>query len=104
MIGIAGGAGPFAGLDLLRKVMEETVADKDQEHVSVIMISRPEIISDRTEFLVGREKLNPAFAIAGIMLDLERAGANIAAIPCNTAHARPIFDVIQNELDKRGSR
>ena len=31
MIGIVGGVGPFAGVDLLKKIFDNTLAENDQE-------------------------------------------------------------------------
>jgi aspartate racemase len=65
MIGIVGGVGPYAGLDLLRKVYDNTVAGKDQDHLDVVMISVPAAIPDRTAYLLGwketREWPSPKF-------------------------------------------
>ncbi len=97
-IGIVGGVGPFAGLDLQHKIAQETVACRDQDHLAVLSISHPAKIPDRTTYLLGEEELNPAYPIARQLLTLERMGAQVAGIPCNTAHATPIFDVIQSEL------
>ncbi|MFA5667640.1 MAG: amino acid racemase [Balneolaceae bacterium] len=104
MIGIAGGMGPYAGLDLLNKVFDNTLANSDQEHLDAIILSTPSIIDDRTQFLLGKVKVNPAFAIAKILLKLEKAGATVAGIPCNTAHSDSIFKVIRQELEKANSK
>jgi len=103
MIGIVGGVGPLAGVDLVRKIIEETPAAQDQEHVQVILLSLPNLIPDRTEFLIGKEKINPGIPISKILLQLEKAGAIVAGIPCNTAHAPLIFDLIGTELHRCGS-
>ncbi|MCP5098270.1 MAG: aspartate/glutamate racemase family protein [Chloroflexi bacterium] len=94
IIGIVGGAGPYAGLDLCQKILEETVADVDQDHVTVLNWSQPNLILDRTEYLMGQVDENPAGAIAKQVMQLAQAGATVAAIPCNTAHAPPIYDQI----------
>jgi aspartate racemase len=86
MIGIVGGVGPLAGLDIFKKIIEETVATKDQEHVPVVLSSQPHRIADRTAFLLGKENQNPAIALKDILLELDKAGARVAAIPCNTSH------------------
>jgi aspartate racemase len=104
VIGIVAGAGPYAGLDLLRKILEQTVASSDQEHLPIVSISKPSHISDRTNYLQGKADINPAHAIAKQLLELERMGAAVAGIPCNTAHAAPIFEVILQELSGAGSR
>ena len=100
MIGIVGGVGPLAGLDIFKKIIEETIATKDQEHVPVLLSSQPQRIADRTAFLLDSSKENPAFALLAIIKELDNAGAKVAAIPCNTAHAAPIFEVISKELEK----
>ncbi|MBB6271700.1 aspartate racemase [Pedobacter cryoconitis] len=103
MIGIVGGVGPLAGVDLVRKIIEETPAHKDQEHVQVVLLSLPDLIPDRTEFLIGNENVNPGVPISKILLQLEKAGAVVAGIPCNTAHAPLIFNLIRAELKRSGS-
>ena len=95
VIGIVGGVGPFAGLDLQRKILEETVAAGDQDHLPVIAVSWPQRIADRTEYLLGHITENPAGAIVTQLRLLADAGATVAGIPCNTAHAPAIFDVIR---------
>lgn len=104
MIGIIGGVGPTAGADLLQKITEETTAGKDQEHLPVILFSFPHLIDDRTEYLEGRVKNNPGDAIAKIAFQLNDLGVNIAAIPCNTAHAPAIFNKVTDELEKAGKK
>lgn len=104
MIGIVGGVGPYAGLDLARYIFNQTVAGKDQEHLPVNMISVPEKIEDRTEYLLGKTEINPGYAVSKIILQLEKAGCNIVGIPCNTMHSKEIFDVISQELKKEGSQ
>lgn len=103
IVGIVAGAGPFAGLDLLGKILKQTVAGKDQDHLAVVALSRPGQIADRTEYLLGQTDVNPAYAIVDQALQLERLGAAVVAIPCNTAHAPPIFDVVLKELHAAGS-
>lgn len=98
MIGIVGGVGPLAGLDIYKKIIEETNAQVDQDHLPVLLYSFPNLIGDRTQFLLGNSQINPAMAMAEITRQLETAGATVAAIPCNTAHAAAIYDVYEQEL------
>jgi aspartate racemase len=95
IIGVVAGVGPFAGFDLLRKIAEQTDALRDQEHLSVASISQPRPIGDRTGFLLGKIRLNPGYAIAEQLHTLSQMGACVAGIPCNTAHAPAIFDIIR---------
>ncbi len=90
--------GPYAGLDLLRKILEQTIAHRDQDHLTIVSLSQPNQIVDRTEYLLGQVRENPGQALATQVQALARMGAEIAGIPCNTAHVPKIFDVIQTEL------
>ena len=98
MIGIVGGMGPYAGLDLVQKIFDNTRAKTDQGHIPVSMISIPHSIGDRTKFLLDNSLKNPAIAIADVIHKLRGQGATVIGMPCNTAHAGPIFDEIQNRI------
>jgi len=103
VIGIVGGVGPYAGLDLVGKIFDQTIANMDQEHLSVALISIPKEIEDRTLFLLDQTGINPAYAIFRVIRKLEEIGASVIGIPCNTVHAPRIFDVILEELKKANS-
>ncbi len=104
MIGIIGGVGPLAGVDLLNKIIKKTEANCDQDHLNVVLFSCPKNIPDRTLFLAGETSVNPAYPISELLLKSENIGCSIAAIACNTAHAKPIFDEILYQLEKSGSK
>ena len=104
VIGIIGGMGPAAGADLLNKIIRLTRAASDQEHLPVVLFSTPGQIPDRTRFLLQGVGPNPGDAIADIALALEDAGATVAGIPCNTAHAPTIIDRVTRRLSDAGSR
>mgnify|MGYP006332765639 CR=1 FL=1 len=103
MIGIVGGVGPLAGLDIVGKIIAETKANKDQDHLPVLLSSQPHRITDRTQYLLGAEPINPAYAIAAIIQELERGGSSVVGIPCNTAHSPRILSVVMDELQKAKS-
>lgn len=94
----------MAGADLYKKIVENTIAETDQEHLPVLLASIPNEIVDRTSFLLGKSTENPARAIAKIILLLENAGANHIGIACNTAHAPQIFEPMQEVLQEKGSQ
>jgi aspartate racemase len=98
MIGIVGGVGTFAGIDLYRKIYKHTDARTDQDHLPIALVSVPAEVSDRTMFLQGEVKENPGIAIAGIIRKLASAGAEIIGIPCNTAHSPAIFNEILERI------
>ena len=98
IIGIVGGVGPYAGLDLAKKILDNTQATSDQQHLPIALLSLPHKIQDRTDFLLGKSKTNPADAVFKILEKLEQIDASVAAIPCNTMHSPPVFDVILERL------
>lgn len=98
MIGIVGGVGTFAGIDLLRRIYSLSDARTDQDHLPVAMISNPPLVADRTAFLQGKVKENPGIAIAEIINRLAASGAEIIGIPCNTAHSPRIFEEIVSRI------
>ncbi|MBS0012204.1 MAG: aspartate/glutamate racemase family protein [Bacteroidales bacterium] len=98
IIGIVGGVGTYAGIDLITKIADNTGAIKDQEHLPVAMLSLPETIPDRSEYLFGEVDENPGYAIAEVVKKLHGLGACVYGIPCNTAHApdilKPVLEVV----------
>lgn len=104
IIGIVGGMGPQAGIDLMDHIVRLTQADKDQHHRSVILMSFPKHLVDRTSFVEGREDTNPGFNIAKIICRLESAGAKAIGIACNSSYIPVIYDVVLDELKQQGSK
>lgn len=100
-IGIVGGMGPRAGNALFERVICNTCASTDQQHLPVVVMSFPAEITDRTAFLKGITAENPAYAIVKIIQKLAAAGAGIVGIACNTSHSALIYDIIEEELFKR---
>ena len=43
LIGVLGGMGPLATVDFMQKVIEATPAERDQDHVPLIVYSVPQI-------------------------------------------------------------
>ncbi|MCQ4922492.1 amino acid racemase [Tissierella carlieri] len=84
ILGIMGGMGPAATCDLFKKIIDLTPADRDQEHLHIIIDSNVEI-PDRTAYIFGSGE-NPITEMIRSILKLEMMGADYIAIPCNTAH------------------
>ena len=97
IIGVIGGMGPHAGVDVVRKIIDETIASRDQEHLPVALLSFSDRIPDRSAYLLDKGE-NPAPAIIETVRALIRSGATALGIPCNTAHAEPIFRAVRDEL------
>ena len=83
-IGIVGGMGPEATLDCYGKIIRNTPADTDQDHLRVIIDSNPKV-PDRTAAILGKGD-SPAPVIVSGCRALERAGADFIIIPCVSAH------------------
>ena len=85
VVGIIGGMGPEATVELMRRVIARTAADGDEDHIHVIIESNPKIPS-RMAHLIERTGRDPTPELIRIARNLERAGADVLAMPCNTAH------------------
>jgi len=84
IIGILGGMGPEATIDLFYKIIKFTSAEKDQDHIRIIIDNNPKI-PDRTAAILGKGE-DPLPALQETARNLEKAGADFIIIPCNTAH------------------
>jgi aspartate racemase len=84
VIGILGGMGPEAAVDCFAKIVRNTPARKDQDHLRVIIDSNPKV-PDRTAAIQGRGESPLPLLVAGTQA-LERAGADFVIIPCVSAH------------------
>jgi len=102
LIGILGGMGPQAGLDMADKLIALTHTKCDQDHIPFVLFSLPGTVPDRSAFLLGKTEDNPAYAIADQFEKMSEMGVTIAVMACNTAHAKPIFDVALGLLHARG--
>ena len=83
-MGILGGMGPEATIDLFYKIIKFTPAEKDQDHLRIIIDNNPKI-PDRTAAILGKGE-DPLPALQESAKNLEKAGADFIIIPCNTAH------------------
>lgn len=101
LIGILGGMGPQAGLDMAEKLIAMTRTQCDQDHIPFLLFSLPDTVPDRTSFLLGENTDNPAYAIADQFETMSNMGVTLAVMACNTAHAVPIFDVVLELLETR---
>ncbi|MGN4127467.1 aspartate/glutamate racemase family protein [Lysinibacillus sphaericus] len=84
-LGIIGGVGPLATMFIGEMIVRRTKAIKDQEHVHTI-IDNDTNIPDRTAFILDNTKQNPVPVLIEDAKKLASVGADMIAIPCNTAH------------------
>lgn len=84
-LGILGGLGPASSVYFYQMITEHTHAERDQDHLNILLSSRADT-PDRTDFILGRSADNPLTVMRFEISKLIGAGADVIAIPCNTAH------------------
>lgn len=109
VVGIIGGMGPEATVELMRRVIAATPAGDDQDHIHLIVESNPKIPS-RIAHLVEGNGVDPKPELLRIARNLRAAGADALAMPCNTAHyyaaaieeavAIPLLDMVELTADR----
>jgi aspartate racemase len=85
VIGVIGGMGPEATVDLMRRVIAATPAADDADHIRMLVDNNPKVPS-RLQALIDKSGEDPAPVLIAMAQGLERAGADVLVIPCNTAH------------------
>ncbi len=93
-IGILGGMGPEATLDCYSRIISNTPAKTDQEHLRVIIDSNPKV-PDRTAAIAAEGESPVPVLVAGCRA-LQQAGADFIIIPCVSAHF--FLDEIQQQI------
>ncbi len=83
-VGILGGMGPLATVDLFAKIVQCTPAAVDQDHLRIIVDNNPQIPPRVEAIIQGAESPLPSMARSARLL--EGAGADFIVMPCNTAH------------------
>lgn len=85
VLGIIGGMGPYADIEFLRLLHERANAPCERDMIHVIYDGnclRP----DRSAFITGKSRKSPLKSLRYSLKMLERNGAEVIVIPCNTAH------------------
>lgn len=83
--GVIGGMGPMASQLFYGMVTEKTAAERDQDHISLLILSDAQM-PDRTEgILSGNTKVVRDRLLADAQL-LAQSGCKGIAVTCNTAH------------------
>ena len=83
-LGVLGGMGPAACAEFLRILARDAPAESDAQHPKIIMLSDPDT-PDRSDGLMGLGP-DPLPVLRKNLLQLVEWGANVLAVPCNTAH------------------
>ena len=84
-LGILGGLGPMSGVYFCEMLLSHTKAERDQDHLNFLLSSRADT-PDRTAYITGESREDPTPVMIREVRRLSEAGADLIAIPCNTAH------------------
>lgn len=85
VLGVIGGLGPMATVYFLQLLTQMSDAQSDQEHMEILIHSKPQI-PDRTRYILGQSEESPLPGMIQVGKQLTEQGAEILAIPCITAH------------------
>ena len=92
IVGVIGGMGPEATVDLLRHIIRLTPAREDNDHIRCVVDNNAKIPS-RIKALCENSGISPVPALCETGRKLEAYGADFLIMPCNTAHY--YFDELQ---------
>jgi len=95
-LGIIGGLGPLASSYLYELITKNTKADKDQEHLNIVILSHP-TIPDRTAYIINESMDDPYPYLLDDCKTLQNMGVKMISIPCNTSCY--FHEKLQNEID-----
>ncbi|MQA97966.1 MAG: amino acid racemase [Streptosporangiales bacterium] len=84
-VGILGGMRPAATVDFYDKLVRATPAGRDQDHLRVIIWADPAVPDRTAALLEGGDDPRPVLRAGAVKL--AASGADLLAVPCNTAHA-----------------
>lgn len=95
-LGVLGGMGPMATAYFMKIIIDMTDAKIDQEHIPMLVYNHT-TIPDRTDYILDNSKPNPVPILCADAKKLENSGADVIAMPCNTAHF--FFEEIQKSVN-----
>lgn len=84
-LGVIGGMGPLATVNFYERVVLNTEAKCDNEHIDMIVLNHS-TMPDRTKCIIENRKTEFLDAIKKDFAILENIGVEAVAIPCNTSH------------------
>lgn len=96
LLGILGGLGPMSTAYFYELVTSLTKAKRDQDHIDIVISSRA-TTADRTAFITGESAQDPLDKMIPDAKRLVQFGADVIAIPCNTAHY--FYDRLAAQVD-----
>lgn len=84
-LGVIGGMGPLATVKFYDKIVLNTEACNDNEHIDLIVLNHS-TMPDRTKCIIENKDTEFLNEIKKDLEILERIGIDVVAIPCNTSH------------------
>jgi aspartate racemase len=95
LVGVLGGVGPLATAYFLQLVVSLTRAERDQDHLDMVVLDHA-TIPDRTAYVLGESDDDPGRVLAHDARRLEAFGSSFLVMPCNTAHhfTQQVLDAI----------
>ena len=84
-LGVIGGMGPLATVKFYDKVVLNTDAHNDNEHIDLVVLNHS-TMPDRTRCIIEKKDLEFLNVIKKDLEILDNIGVDIVAIPCNTSH------------------
>lgn len=83
-LGIIGGMGPAASAEFITRLIQQTYATCDQDHVPFVLWNNPQIPDRSTSMRNGDNRPLP-FLLEAVQI-LKNSGCDRIVIPCNSAH------------------
>ena len=83
-LGILGGMGPAASAEFITRLIKQTPATVDQEHIPFVLWNEPRTPDRSTSIRNDDDKPLP-YLLQGMQV-LKAVGSSVIVIPCNTAH------------------
>jgi aspartate racemase len=96
IVGILGGMGPEATVDLMQRIIRLTPALDDADHIRCIVDNNPKVPS-RIKAIIEGHGEDPGPCMADMARRLQAWGADFLVIACNTAHY--YYDAVQEAVD-----
>ena len=84
-LGVIGGMGPLATVKFYDKVVLNTEAHNDNEHIDLIVLNHS-TMPDRTKCIMENKDTDFLNEIKKDLEILDKIGVDVVAIPCNTSH------------------
>ena len=106
-LGILGGMGPAASAEFITRLVQQTPANCDQEHIPFVLWNEPRTPDRSTSMRAGNDDPLP-YLKEGI-LSLKSVGCDYIVIPCNSAHywynelnelGIPVIHIVDSVVDE----